>query len=187
MEKLKIRSLCLNYGYCESERAASLFVYWKGQKPFDDPRAAINSFIDQCKAQCTKKPRDPDKCCKATLALNPEAQYCMSCGECVKSYPSRKADVDMSDYLRRLLEMDIDSFGDAAYPCEKYGGYDDGDCRIGSWSFFQGFPAGFDIVVVNYIDLCFSAVGTMDAEFYTVHGGKVATRLTSKGTIVSEH
>lgn len=187
MEKLKIRSLCLNYGYCEGERAASLFVYWKGQKPFDDPRTAIYSFIEQCKAQCTDKPRELDACCLDTLKVNEKASYCMKCGETVSYFPSKKLEVDLSDYFRRLLEMDIDSFGDAAYPCEEYGGYDDGDCRIGSWSFFQGFPAGFDIVVVNYIDLCFSDVGTMDAEFYTVHGGKVATRPASKGKIVSEH
>ena len=71
---LKIRAICAELGYCEGQRASCFFVHWTGKKPFDDARAALDNFIEQCKVQCIEPERELPTCCKAVLARNPQGQ-----------------------------------------------------------------------------------------------------------------
>ena len=178
---LKIRAICAELGYCEGQRASCLFVHWTGKKPFESARAALDAFIEQCKVQCVEPARQLKDCCKAVLARNPKAKGCETCGELGRRRPARA--YDLADYIRDLADMDVDSFSVTAYPCWPYPDTSDGSCKIGEWEFFQGFPTGCDIVVVSYLDKCFDVVGSMDAEYYVVHGGKAATRKSSHGKI----
>lgn len=171
---LKIRALCVELGYCEGQRASCFFVQWTGRKPFEDAHVALVSFIDQCRMQCIEPERELAPCCKHTLSHNPKAKGCEECGELGRRKSRRE--YDMADYIRNLADMDVDSFGDNAYPCWEYPGTGDGSCKIGDWEFFQGFPTDCDIVVVSYLDKCFDDAGAMDAEYHVVHGGKAATR-----------
>lgn len=182
---LKIRAICAELGYCEGQRASCFFVHWTGKKPFDDARAALDAFIEQCKVQCIEPARPLKDCCKAVLARNPKAKGCETCGELGRRRPARSC--DLADYIRELADMDVDGFGEKAYPCWQYPGTSDGSCKIGEWEFFQGFPTGCDIVVVSYLDKCFDDAGSMDAEYYVVHGGKAATRKSSHGKIPHAH
>ena len=181
---LKIRAICAELGYCEGQRASCFFVHWTGKKPFDDARVALDAFIEQCKVQCVEPERPLKDCCKAVLARNPKAKGCEMCGELGRRRSPRR--YDLCDYIRDLADMDVDGFGDKAYPCWEYPGTGDGSCKIGEWEFFQDFPTGCDIVVVSYLDKCFDDPGAMDAEYHVIHAGKAATRKSASGRIEHE-
>ena len=177
---LKIKALCINFGYCEGLRSASMFVAWSGRPAFTDPAVALYSFVDACRAQCQAVPRPLGKCCKETLKRNAKAKACEACGN--KTAITPEEDYDLEEYLQNLLKMDCDSFGDKAYPMSRYAGSDDGSCRIGDWTFFQGLPCDCDVVEVENLDLLFSG-STDEAEYRVIHVGKAATRASSMGAI----
>lgn len=179
--KLNIRALCLQLGYCEGMKASSLFVRWCGKKPFEDARTAVLDFVQQCKTQCTAPKRALKTCCLETLTKNSKAKACEACGG--KTRLLKGSDYPMRDYLLQLSEMDVDSFGDKAYPKTEYPGSDDGSCRIGQWVFFCGMPYDCDVVDVDCLDSVFADYGAMDATYRVVHVGKLATRASSRGKI----
>lgn len=172
MTKFKIRALCLNLGSCESNKASSLFVQWVGKKPFTEARAAIDAFIEQCKIQCAAPAPKLKPCCNEVLARNPKAKACETCGG--KTKPVRAVPCDLADYVRDLANMDIDGFGDAAYPQSRYPGSDDGTCGIGDWEFFHGLPPDSDVVEVNNLDGYLTEGRTATADYCVIRTGRNA-------------
>lgn len=181
MKKLRIKALCIHLGSAESLKAASLIVWWTGKKPFEDARLAIDDFIQACRKQCQAPEPQSAACCRDTLARNPKAKACEACGRSTRKETRKNYPLD--EYFRELLAMDCDGFGDAAYPAFEYDGSDTGDCKIGNWDFFRGFPIDCDVVEIDQFDRPFSEYGSDAARYRVIHVGKIATRASSKGTL----
>ena len=179
MKKLRIKALCINLGNAESLKAASLIVWWNGEKPFEDARLAIDDFIQTCRKQCQAPVSQTATCCRDTLARNPKAKACEACGRSTLKKPRK--DYPLDEYLGELLSTLVAGFDDAAYPA--YECDTPGDCKIGDWEFFHGFPVDCDVVEIDQFDKPFSEYGTGQARYRVIHVGKIATRASSKGTI----
>lgn len=180
IRELRIKALCLGFGYAESGRAATLIVHWKGE-PFNRAYEALDSFLTACKAACVEPPPEPKECCTEFLKTMPHAKACPACGQ---KYKRKPKSMELSDYLVSLLECDNDSFQEKAYPFgDPPSDVQNGDFHVGGWYIAEGFPVDCDVVNVSSIDCAFADAGWADAEFNTIHVGKASKADSASGKI----
>lgn len=99
-------TLVLNFGYVESQRLA--YMPWTSESIFKDAKDALLDLANYLKEQYTEENKtELKKCCMATKAKDPEAEFCSKCGHSI-SEPDFDGE-DFSDWLIQL-DTDIDTF-----------------------------------------------------------------------------
>lgn len=99
-------TLVLNFGYVESQRLA--YMPWTSKQTFTDAKEALVDLATYLKEQyLVENAVKLKKCCEATKAKDPKAEYCSKCG-----YKIAELEFDGEEFAEwcRNLDTDIDTF-----------------------------------------------------------------------------
>lgn len=108
VERPRITTLQLFFGYCESQRMAGVVIAREGTKGFKTARGALRCFLRDCKSVIQKQSDESTKpCCVKAMGTS---TYCPKCGKRLKTEPE-EVDADTLAEWVQELDSDLDGIG----------------------------------------------------------------------------
>lgn len=155
VQKPRITTLQLFFGYCESERMAGVVIARVGTKGFKTAKGALRCFIRDCKRiiQVQSQPAQSTKSCCTKSKAKDDARYCPKCGSYLKGEP-KEPDLEEIAEWARDLDSTIDGVGFEIEEALKSHGWEIGMSRAGDWVVVHGM----DYLIKGEYPSCWSVM-----------------------------